>query len=216
MRPKVKVCCIASLEEAEQALAHGAAALGLVSAMPSGPGVIEEPLIAAIAAAVAGRADTFLLTALQEAGALIDQHRRCGTATLQLVDRVPEPDLRRLRHALPGVRLVQVIHVRDAGSVEAALRVAPLVDALLLDSGNPDLRIKELGGTGRIHDWALSRRIRDAAAVPVWLAGGLDAANAAAAVAAVAPHGLDLCSGLRSEGRLDPGKLASFLAALPD
>lgn len=216
MRPKVKVCCIASLEEAEQAIAHGASALGLVSAMPSGPGVIAESMIADIAAAVAGRADTFLLTALQDAAGLAAQHRRCATATLQLVDRVPEPELRRLRDALPGVRLVQVIHVCDEGSVEEALRIAPQVDALLLDSGNPDLWIKELGGTGRTHDWKLSRRIRDAVRVPVWLAGGLHPGNAAEAVQAVAPHGLDLCSGLRSDGRLDSGKLAAFFAALPD
>lgn len=215
MRPKVKICCIASLDEAELALAHGASALGLVSAMPSGPGVIEEPLIAEIAAAVAGRVDTFLLTALQEAGPLICQHRRCGTATLQLVDRVPAAELRRLRSALPGVRLVQVIHVRDLGSVEEAQRIAPLVDALLLDSGNPDLRIKELGGTGRTHDWSMSRRIRDSVAVPVWLAGGLDAGNAAEAVATVGPHGLDVCSGVRSAGRLDPARLSEFFEALP-
>ncbi len=210
----VKVCCIGSLEEAEQARALGASALGLVSAMPSGPGVITEPMIARIAAAMAGRADTFLLTALQEADALVDQHRRCGTTTLQLVDRVPEPELRRLRGGLPGVRLVQVIHVRNQDSVEEAVAVAPLVDALLLDSGNPDLAVKELGGTGRTHDWSLSRQIRQAVAVPVWLAGGLGPGNVAAAVATVAPHGLDLCSGLRTAGRLDPVKLAALFSAL--
>jgi phosphoribosylanthranilate isomerase len=59
--------------------------------------------------------------------------------------------------------------------VDEAVAVAPRVDALLLDSGNPALAVKELGGTGRRHDWALSRRIREAVPVPVFLAGGLRA-----------------------------------------
>jgi len=213
-RPRVKVCCIASIEEAALALAHGASALGLVSAMPSGPGVIGEDMIAAIAAWAPAGAETFLLTALQDASALVAQHRRCGTTTLQLVDQVPVAEIQKLRKVLPNLRLVQVIHVQGEPSVAEAVAVAAHVDALLLDSGNPGKSVKELGGTGRIHDWNLSRRIREAVPIPVWLAGGLHPVNVAAAVAAVAPHGLDVCSGLRSEGRLDPRKIDALFAAL--
>ena len=182
--------------------------------MPSGPGPIDEDTIAAIAAAVPPEVDTFLLTALQDAAAIIDQHRRCGTRVLQLVDDVAAAELVRLRAALPAVKLVQVIHVTGIEALAQAQAVAPLVDALLLDSGNPSLAIKQLGGTGRTHDWALSRRIRDSVAVPVWLAGGLGAHNVAAAIAAVQPHGVDLCSSVRSEGRLDAAKLQAFIAAV--
>lgn len=212
--PALKVCCIASPDEARLAIAHGAAALGLVSSMPSGPGVIDEALIAEIAARVPPTIETFLLTCLQEAEAIVAQQRRCGTSTLQLVDHVPHAELRRLRAALPGIRLVQVIHVRDAASVDEACAAAPFVDALLLDSGNPTLAVKQLGGTGRVHDWALSARIRERAGVPLFLAGGLRAENVAQAVAAVRPFGLDICSGVRSDGRLDATKLAAFTAAL--
>lgn len=213
-RPRIKVCCIASVEEAELAIAHGVDALGLVSAMPSGPGVINEATIATIAAKVAGRAETFLLTAHTEASDVAAQHHRCATSTIQLVDRLEAGELARLRALLPGIRLVQVIHVRDAASLREAEAIAPQVDALLLDSGNQDLAVKELGGTGRVHDWGISLRIRESAGVPVWLAGGLHAGNAAAAVAAVRPHGLDVCSGLRKDGRLDPDRLRAFLAAV--
>ncbi|MBI4913014.1 MAG: phosphoribosylanthranilate isomerase [Acidobacteria bacterium] len=213
-RPLVKVCCIASLAEAGLAQAHGASALGLVSAMPSGPGVIPEQLIAEIAGALPA-VDTFLLTALRNAEDLAAQHRRCRTRTLQLVDRVDAVELRKLRGLLPAVRLVQVVHVQGPRSVDEALAVAPLVDALLLDSGNPALERKELGGTGRTHDWLLSRRIREEAGRPVWLAGGLHPGNVAEAVACVEPHGVDVCSGLRRGGVLDPGLLAAFFAALP-
>lgn len=212
--PALKICCISSLDEARLAIAHGASALGLVSAMPSGPGVIDEALIAEIAARVPPTIETFLLTCLQEAEAIVAQQRRCGTSTLQLVDHVPHAELRRLRAALPGIRLVQVIHVRDAAALDEACAAAPFVDALLLDSGNPALAVKQLGGTGRVHDWSLSARIRERCGVPLFLAGGLRPENVAQAVAAVQPFGLDICSGVRSEGRLDAAKLAAFAAAL--
>jgi phosphoribosylanthranilate isomerase len=216
--PIVKVCCVASVEEALLALEAGARALGLVSAMPSGPGVIGDEAIAEIAAAVrqhAPGADTFLLTARTRAEAIAEQHAAAGTTTLQLVDHVPHDELRRLRALCPRVRLVQVIHVRDAGSVDEACAAAPYVDALLLDSGNPALAVKELGGTGRTHDWALSRRIREAVyPVPLFLAGGLHAGNVAEAIATVRPYGLDLCSKVRTEGRLDRARLEAFMAAV--
>lgn len=196
------------------AIGAGASALGLVSAMPSGPGPIDEALIAEIAAAVPARVATFLLTALQDADAIIDQQRRCRTSVLQLVDEVGPGALRELRAALPVVKLVQVIHVTGPASVAQAQAVAPLVDALLLDSGSPALAVKQLGGTGRTHDWALTRRIRDSVRVPVWLAGGLGARNVAAAIDAVKPHGVDLCSSVRRGGRLDAAKLRAFFAAV--
>ena len=210
----VKVCCIASIDEARLAVSAGASAIGLVSAMPSGPGPIAEELIAEIAARVPAPTETFLLTSLRDAEAIAEQHRRCGTTALQLVDHVPEPELKRLRRLAPGVRLVQVIHVVGPESVDEAGAAAALVDTLLLDSGNPRLAVKELGGTGRVHDWTHSRRICETADVPVLLAGGLNAGNVRAAMERVRPAGLDVCSGLRSDGRLDAGKLRDFFRAI--
>ncbi len=193
------------------ALDHGASALGLVSWMPSGPGVIEEAAIARIASTVGDRADTFLLTSEQRVDAIVRQHGRCGTSTVQIVDRLPNGAQALLRRELPGVRLVQVVHVTGEAAVEEALEVSENVDALLLDSGNPNLSTKELGGTGRVHDWSLSRRIVEQAVVPVWLAGGLNPRNVDEAIRAVGPFGLDICSGLRVDGALDPGLLGSFM-----
>jgi phosphoribosylanthranilate isomerase len=210
----VKICCIADLDEARLAVAAGASAVGLVSAMPSGPGPIDEDEIARIAAAVPRATETFLLTALVDAEAIAAQQRRCGTSAVQLVDALAEPELRLLRRLLPDTRLVQVIHVIGPESVDEARAAAPLVDALLLDSGNPRLAVKELGGTGRVHDWATSRRIVDTVSVPVLLAGGLHPGNAREAFERVRPAGLDVCSGLRLNGRLDPDRLRGFFDAL--
>jgi phosphoribosylanthranilate isomerase len=213
-RTRIKICCMASVDEARMAVAAGADAVGLVSAMPSGPGPIEEALIATIAATVPPPVATFLLTSLQRADAIVAQQRRCRANTLQLVDAVPHDELRRLRDALPGVALVQVVHVQDASSIDEAADVAPLVDAILLDSGRPALAIKELGGTGRTHDWTLSARIRERIGVPLFLAGGLTAANVGEAIRAVRPFGVDVCSRIRSDGRLDAAKLSAFVAAV--
>ncbi|TPW11587.1 MAG: phosphoribosylanthranilate isomerase, partial [bacterium] len=214
VRPRVKICCIADPDEAALAIAAGASAIGLVSAMPSGPGPIEESMIARVAASVPASVDTFCLTSLRDAEAIAAQHSRVGTRTIQLVDSLPPGHHARLRELLPGIRLVQVIHVTGPESVDEAMTLAPDVDALLLDSGRPNLPVPELGGTGRVHDWAHSRAIVSASPVPVWLAGGLRAGNVAEALRAVDPHGLDLCSGVRTDGRLDTDKLNAFFEAV--
>ena len=211
---RIKVCCIASEEEAALAIAMGASAIGLVSRMPSGPGPIPEARIRDIARIVPPGVATFLLTSETTAEPIIAQQRYCGTNTLQLVDEV-EPGVHAvLRAALPGIKIVQVIHVRDENAVGEARQVSPQVDALLLDSGNPSLATKELGGTGRAHDWAVSRRIRDAVQVPVYLAGGLNPLNVGKAIGQVQPFGVDVCSGLRTDGRLDAEKLEQFMRAV--
>lgn len=216
VRPRIKVCCIKSVEEAWLAIDAGVSALGLVSEMPSGPGVISEERAVEIAAAVPPGVDAFLLTSLQDVDALVEQNAFVKARALQLVDALPRGAHAELRRRLPGVKLVQVIHVTGPESIDEAQAVAGGVDAILLDSGNPSLEVKELGGTGRRHDWEISRRIREAVKVPVWLAGGLRPQNAAEAVEAVGPFGLDVCSGLRSgaDFSLDAGKLRAFTAAV--
>jgi phosphoribosylanthranilate isomerase len=211
---RVKVCCISSVEEAHLAMRLGASALGLVSEMPSGPGVIPEALIAEIAAAVPPPIGTFLLTSRTDPAEIIAQQKRCGVNTIQICDRLPAGGYATLRASLPGVSLVQVIHVTGETSIAEALNAAREVDALLLDSGNRSLPVKELGGTGRTHDWTLSAEIVRKTRIPVFLAGGLNAENVSEAIRTVRPFGVDLCTGARSDGALDERKLVRFMAAV--
>jgi phosphoribosylanthranilate isomerase len=148
-KPRVKICCISSIQEARLAIQYGASALGLVSAKPSGPGVIAEELIAQIAATIPPGVASFLLTSQEDAASIIEQQRRCKTNTIQICDRIPVNDYKKLRGALPGISLVQVIHVTGEESIEEAITVAPYVNGILLDSGNQSLPVKEWGGTGR-------------------------------------------------------------------
>jgi phosphoribosylanthranilate isomerase len=196
------------------AVEAGASALGLVSKMPSGPGVISEEQIAEIAAWTPPAVATFLLTSLQDAGQIIAQHHRCRTNTIQLCDRLLKGTHDDLHNAMPGIKIVQVIHVTGNESITEAVEVAPNVDSILLDSGNQKLAVKELGGTGRTHNWQISRRICESVDVPVFLAGGLNPDNASEAFSAVRPFGLDICSGVRTDGKLDTEKLSLFFLNL--
>jgi phosphoribosylanthranilate isomerase len=212
--PRVKICCIGSVDEAALAIECGASALGLVSSMPSGPGVISDERIAEIAATVPPAIGTFLLTSRQRVAEIIEQQHFCRTNTIQVCDHLTEGTHRDLKDALPGISVVQVIHVTGPESVQEAVRVAPHVDAILLDSGNQKLAVKELGGTGRTHDWTLSRAIRERISIPLFLAGGLTPENVGQAMEEVGPFALDVCSGVRTNGKLDAVKLKWFFAAM--
>jgi phosphoribosylanthranilate isomerase len=208
--PRIKVCCIMSRQEALMAMEAGAWALGLVAEMPSGVGPISDEQIADIVPLVPAGTETFLLTSRTEADGIIEHQKTCGTSTVQMVDHVPHQDLVKIRRGLPGIRLVQVIHVNGEESVQEARSVAPLVDMILLDSGKPHADIRTLGGTGDTHDWNLSLRIRQSIDIPMFLAGGLNPGNVVDAIRHVRPFGIDLCSGIRTEGQLNPVKLEAF------
>jgi phosphoribosylanthranilate isomerase len=214
MPPRVKICCISSSEEAAMAIRHGAAALGLVGKMPSGPGIISDEEIYSIAQTIPPPIASFLLTSETTAEDIITHHRRVHTTSIQIVDALSGRSYEFIRKELPAVKLVQVIHVIDEHSVEEAIEIADFVDAILLDSGNPNLSVKELGGTGRTHNWQLSRQIREHISKPVFLAGGLHPLNVQEAIETVQPFGVDLCSGVRTDGKLDERKLEAFFKAI--
>ena len=210
----VKICCIQSLEEAKLAIKYCASAIGLVSEMPSGPGVISEDLISEIAARVPNEIKTFLLTSKITAEQIISQLNNCKTNTVQIVDSVATGVYERIREELPQISIVQVIHVNGEESIQEATRVEKYVDAVLLDSGNQNKEIKELGGTGRTHNWEISKQIVNALKIPVYLAGGLNSENVKEAVEIVKPYGVDICSGVRTNDKLDEVKLKEFFKSL--
>lgn len=212
--PRIKICCISSKEEARMAIEIGASALGLVGKMPSGPGIISDNLIREIVKSIPPPIATFLLTSETNASRIIQHYHKVQTSTIQIVDKLVDNGYEQIRLNLPNVKLVQVVHVIDDTSVKEAIEVSKYVDAILLDSGNPNLEIKELGGTGRIHNWKLSKEIRKQLKIPIFLAGGINAENVKEAIEFVKPFGLDLCSSVRTNGRLNREKLTAFFQAL--
>ena len=214
VRPRIKICCISSKEEALMAIESGASALGLVGNMPSGSGVIDDQLIKEITKIVPPGISPFLLTSETNSDTIIEHQKRVNTNTLQIVDELKTGKYHQIRAALPSIKLVQVIHVIDKYSVENAIKISKYVDAILLDSGNPNLSIKELGGTGRVHNWDLSKTIREEINIPLFLAGSLNKNNVRQAIDYVQPFGLDLCSSVRTNGVLDKLKLEDFFKAV--
>ena len=213
-RTRVKICCIQSIQEASVAIGAGADAIGLVGAMPSGPGPIADEVIADITGWVPPPVASFLLSSETTVEGIVAHIRRTRPSTLQLVDHV-EPDVyQTLKVTFPELRLVQVIHVEDETALTQVEEVRDHVHAILLDSGRPNAEVKEFGGTGRTHDWDVSAEIVRRAGRPVFLAGGLTPVNVADAITRVRPFGVDLCSGVRTDGRLDKVKLDAFFAAV--
>ena len=211
---KVKICCISSIEEARLAVAYGAAAIGLVGRMPSGPGIITDELIHAIAKTVPPPTHTFLLTSETTTDNIIEHHKKVNTTTIQIVDALSGREYHKIREAIPNVQLVQVIHVLDEGSIKEAIEISEFVDAILLDSGNPNLPTKVLGGTGKTHNWDLSKKIREKISLPIFLAGGINKDNIKKAIEHVQPYGIDLCSSVRTNGQLDESKLEELFKAI--
>ncbi|MDZ7720212.1 MAG: phosphoribosylanthranilate isomerase [Balneolaceae bacterium] len=214
MKPQIKICCISSKKEAKMALNVGASAIGLVGKMPSGPGPIDDKLIKEIANTVSTTIATFLLTSETSGKAIYEHHKRTQTNTIQVVDRPEDGTHEYLEKELSNIKRVQVIHIANEESVDEALFYAEKADLLLLDSGNPNLEVKELGGTGRTHNWEISRKIVEQSPIPIFLAGGLNAENVKQALDAVQPFGVDICSGVRTNGKLDPKKLENFVEAV--
>lgn len=211
MRVRVKICCISSIAEAKMAIQYGADALGLVGKMPSGPGPIDDELIASIAKTIHPPVASFLLTSEPSAKKIIDHVKRVQTNTVQIVDELSEGTYDEIRTALPYLRIVQVIHVMGEESIEQAMKMQNSVDAILLDSGNPKAKVKTLGGTGNTHNWNISRKLVKVVNLPVFLAGGLHAGNIREAIETVQPFGVDVCSGVRTNGKLDQEKLRNFI-----
>lgn len=216
MRTRIKICCISSIAEAKMAIRLGADALGLVGRMPSGPGPIDDELIATITRQISPPVASFLLTSEQSSAGIIRHLQKVHTNTVQVVDELTEGTYQEIREAIPTLRIVQVIHVRGEESIREALRLQEHVDAFLLDSGNPAAAVKTLGGTGLKHDWNISKTLVSEVQVPVFLAGGLNAGNVREAIEKVRPFGVDICSGVRTGGKLDEAKLREFISVVRD
>jgi phosphoribosylanthranilate isomerase len=213
-RLQIKICCISTSAEAQIAIECGADAIGLVGPMPSGPGTISLDLATRISRATPPPVSRFLLSSAKHADELIEQSTSTGVDTLQIVRQLDPSILATVRQALPALRIVQVVHVLGLSDLNLIASHSPHVHAFLLDSGRPDAQTPELGGTGRVHDWSISIKFVENSPIPVFLAGGLSVDNVGEAIEKVRPYGVDLCSGVRTHGDLDPIKLTHFIAAV--
>jgi phosphoribosylanthranilate isomerase len=213
MRTRIKVCCIASADEARLAIKAGADALGFICAGRAITRTIADSTVADITKMSPPGVSTFLVTNEQTADAIAAHVRRTHPTTVQILSPIDPAESARLAELEPHLRRVQVVHVESRAPLEMIPVYGPYVHTFLLDSGRPNAATPELGGTGRPHDWAVRAEFVEASQLPVFLAGGLSPSNVADAIRQIRPFGVDLCSGVRTEGRLDPRKLEAFFLA---
>lgn len=213
-RTRIKVCCISSIAEAQLAVAHGADALGLLGDMPSSPRAIDVDTAREIAKNTPPTVETFLLTASFSGTEIARQTEYCATTVVQVVQHIDASEYQRLIEMIPSVRRVQVIHVEDRTALDLIAMYEPYVHAFILDGGRANAAVADLGGTGRVHDWGISSEFVRRSTKPVFLAGGLKPHNVREAVSTVAPFGLDVCSGVRRDHKLDAQLLDEFTANL--
>ena len=212
---RVKICCIKTPDELKTVARYGIDCVGFVSNMPSGPGIISDKEIRHLAEATPEGVDTFLLTSLTNPEEIIKQQKFCRTKTIQLCNPLEINDLKRLREISGNVKIVGVVHVLGKDSIIKANEMSRYVDAILLDTGNPCENPQKLGGTGRIHDWDISKEICRQVSNPIFLAGGLNYLNVPSAIEKVHPYGVDICCGVRTrDDKLDEEKLKLFLKAI--
>lgn len=209
-RTRVKVCCISSIAEAHLAVAHGVDALGLLGGMSTSPRAIDMKTAREIASEVPPAVETFLLTASFSGKEIARQAEMCGTTAIQVVQPIEANEHQRLAERLPNVRRVQAIHVEDRSALDLIDVYEPHVHAFVLDSGSAGASVGDLGGTGCVHDWSISEEFVRQTCKPVFLAGGLNADNVRRAISTVGPFGVDLCSGVRRNKKLDAHLLDKF------
>ncbi len=208
---RVKICGNKRVEDALQAIRLGADAIGLLVGQEHASRDFITP---ALAASIARQLPPFcaivLATHINSVKEVLQLANFIGVNALQLHgDSTPE-DIIQIRKNLPNIKIIKSVHVVDNKSTGAVGKYIGVVDAILLDTIN--LKTKQIGGTGKTHDWNISRKIVEEYDIPIVLAGGLSPDNVAEAVKFVKPYGVDVNTGTKGEdGFKDYGKLELFI-----
>jgi len=220
----VKICGVRRVADALLAIDAGADEIGLLVGQRHTSGdFISIETAAEIVAACAGRVTPVLVTHVEDPAAVHELAQRAGVSAIQVHSEMSPEAMGRLRElgardGTGGYRLRKSWHVTGPESLVYGEAYRNVADAFLLDSVNA--ATGQVGGTGRAHDWSLSREIverctRDGGrSVPVILAGGLNPDNVAAAVRQVRPAGVDVNSGTKGpDGFKDEARVRALVRA---
>ncbi len=206
---RVKICGTRNVEEARMIVASGADALGfLIGLVEPNPDQIAPEEAAEIIAQLPPSVSSVLVTQQTDPQVVADLCCCARASAVQLHGGFAPEQIPELRRQVPSVTMIQVVHVAGPDSKMAALHAANFADAILLDSP----RHGGAGGTGKTHDWNLSREIVRACSKPVILAGGLTPENVELAIRTVGPSAVDVHSGVEDgQGNKSKEKLVRFV-----
>ena len=208
---RVKICGIKRMEDAFSAIRWGADALGfLVGQRHTSGDFIEAALAREIILRLPPFVSKVLVTHLLRAEEVLKLVDETCVDTVQLHGEIQPDQVREIRQRRAHLRILKSFHIVDEASVEYGLPYYAHVDAFVLDSLNAETG--EIGGTGLVHDWAISRRVVSRYPIPIILAGGLNPENIREAIERVKPYGIDVNSGVKgASGFKDHAKVHAFI-----
>jgi phosphoribosylanthranilate isomerase len=205
---RVKICGITREEDLAFAVAAGADAVGFLVGVPSSPRNLTLERAEMLLRQVPVFVDSVVVTAPQSINGLAEICERLKPTAIQIHGK-KNFEASEIRERIKDTRLIKTVYVTEDALNETAIEELKTFDAVLLDSFTKG----QYGGTGRVHDWTLSRQIKEAVdPVSVILAGGLNPENVKEAIMAVEPYAVDVASGVEANpGIKDQGKVRAFL-----
>jgi len=203
---KVKVCGITCADDLQSAVEEGVDALGFVVGVPTSPRNLEVPAARKLIRMVPIFVTSVLVTVWKSQEALMQLCEALQPDAVQIHGETSISEAT-LREVIMDADLIRAINV-DSFNLQNQGEKISRYDAILGDSASGN----KTGGTGSIHDWTKSRRIREELRLPFILAGGLTPANVSAAISIVEPYAVDVSTGVESTpGRKDRVKMSLFI-----
>ncbi len=221
VRTRTKICGIRSPEEIELAAFYGADAVGFITEVPvNSPRKLDSDTAANLVSRVPETLSSVLVIMPENADIAVRLIKKIKPDIVQIHCRLPILELEIIKEKA-GIPIIKTLSIPAKGGASgenkasvsnlfeevSLLEEADVVDSILLDTARPE----KPGGTGCVHDWALSRRISEETRLPLILAGGLKPENVREAIRAVLPYAVDTASGVETCGKKDAVKIKSFI-----
>jgi phosphoribosylanthranilate isomerase len=209
--PKVKICGVKTLADAMMCASAGADYVGNIVNIPSSPRSISVEKSKKIFSLLPESTLGIAVTASKSPEEVVEIARAIDPCCVQLHGYEDPVFVEKVKEGV-SCKVIKAVHVKGVESIERALEYAEFCDAILLDTYS-----KRLGGSGKIHDWGIAKKIVEQADCHVFLAGGLNPENIVEARNIVSPFCLDVSSGVeKSPGVKDPEKVKRFIARAKD
>jgi len=207
-RVRVKICGITREEDLAVAVAAGADAVGFLVGVPSSPRNLTLERAERLLRQVPIFVDSVVVMAPQNINGLVEICEGLKPTAIQIHGK-KNFDASEIRERIKDTRLIKTVYVTKDALKETVIEDLKTFDAVLLDSFTK----VQYGGTGRVHDWTLSRQIKEAVApLPVILAGGLKPENVKEAILTVQPYAVDVASGVELRPAVkDHEKIRAFV-----
>ena len=205
---RVKICGITREEDLAVAVAAGADAVGFIVGVPSSPRNLTLERAERLLKQVPVFVDRVVVTVPESVDSLVKIYSRLRPTAIQIHgEKQSETSI--IRKKTCGARLIKTVYVKIGNTAERARTDSKAFDAIVLDSFSSG----QYGGTGMVHDWTLSKQIKQIIApTPLILAGGLKPENVEEAILTVQPYAVDVASGVESWPAVkDPRKVYAFI-----